>query len=694
MNLPLLSYPTLLSAVGCLWLGTFVLAKNWRQAANRLFGLVMVILAAMEASHFLVLRAPAEDGALLPMRLATAAACLLPGALYALTLVVTRSDWREQLRRKRLLVGLFGAGSLLFAALAFQPDFLAGPLDYEGSPVFVLGRLGLYFQVFFLVACAAILINLEGILRSTSGSSRWHVKYGILGLGGITVGFVFVLSQNLIYHLARVSYIPVLSAAVLLSLLPLAYGVVRGRFLEIDVFISRYVIYNSLAALVLGGYLVAMGLLAKLVGYAGLEYDLFWKFFLAFASGMALAVLLLSSDVRKRVKHFVNRHFYKNKYDYRLEWTALSRRLGREAAREEIARSVVGALAETMFVREVSLWLANDEETAFHLAAAQGVPSAPETISARGGLAAWLATRGKTIRTAELETEVPLALGEHLALFEQRLKAVVIAPLMAGERLLGFITVGPEPSGHEFIEDDFDLLDSVAAQAAGVLLGTYLSASLVKAQEEQVFHRLTSFVLHDLKNVVSMLSLVVQNAEKHINEPEFQKDALATVRDTVEKMKALSDRLSAARQQRFEVRPEPLRLDEFARQAASGFQTNGARVAVSDAGPVEVRADREQLGKVLTNLLLNAAEAGARNIGLTTQAENGWAVLALSDDGAGMEREFLERRLFRPFATTKKKGLGIGMYHSKMIVEAHGGRLEAESEPGRGTTFRLRLPLA
>jgi len=690
-----LAYISLANAAAYVWLGLFVLAKNsQRQLANWLFCLTMLAVAAMELGHYLVLVALGPGSALHLMRLAAVPTALLPALLYALTLVATRANWREQVQRRRLLVGFFALGSAAFALLTFREGFLGGPVSLEGSPVFVLGPFGQNFYVFFLMACAASLINLEGILRSTSGASRWHVKYGVIGLGGIVVGFVFIISQDLVYSLVRMNYIPVLSAALALSLLPLAYGVVRGRFLEVDVFISRYVIYNSLAALALGGYLVAMGLLARLVGYVGLEYTLFWKFFLFFASGMALAVLLLSADFRKRVQHFVNRHFYKNKYDYRLEWTALSRRLGSQATRQEVAHSIVHMLSETMFVREVSLWLAKDDGGAFSLAAGQGLPEISDSLPAESGVAAWLATRGRTIRAAELEAEVPLAYQGALDLFEARLRAVLITPIMAGERLLGFITVGPERTGLAFIEDDSDLLDSVAAQAAGVLLGSFLSASLVKAQEEQVLHRLASFVIHDLKNFVSMLSLVVQNAERHMANPAFQKDAMATIADTVAKMKALSDRLSAARQQSVELRPEPLRLIECAREVAANLASNGARVEVGGGEDVVVRADREQLGKVLTNLLLNAAEAGAKRIAVSATSESGMGVLSVADDGAGMEREFLERRLFKPFATTKKKGLGIGLYQSKTIIEAHGGRLEADSAPGLGTTFRLRLPSA
>jgi putative PEP-CTERM system histidine kinase len=680
--------------VACLCLGALVLAKNWRRMEARLFFAVMAALAFKEMARFMVLQDPEGAGTLFFAQLAASATCLLPGTLYAFTAVAARRDWRSELRRRWLAASFFAAGSLLFAPLAFHGAFLTRQDDYNGSVVLLLGPLGHYFYVFFLIACAAVLMNLEGLLRSTAGPSRWHVKYGVLGLSGIVIGFIFMITQNLVYHSVRVDNIPILSLAILLSLIPLSYGVVRARFLETDVFVSRYVVYNSLAVMALGAYLIAMGLMAKLVGYAGLQYTLFWKFFLFFASGMALAVLLLSSDVRTRIKHFINRHFYKNKYDYRLQWAALSKRLSTLSRKEDVAQAVVETLRESMFTREVSLWLCHEDAAEFILAARSGVAQSEEAIKAESGLLSWLATRGRTIRRSELEEEVPLAYGEHLELIEGGLAAVLLTPLMAGEKLLGFITVGAESTGRDFVEDDFDLLDSVAAQAAGRLLGTYLTQSLIKAQEEQVFHRLTSFVVHDLKNFISMLSLVVQNAEKHLADPEFQRDALATVREAIEKMKTLSDRLSAARQQKFELRPEPLRLNDLAREAAAAFTANGTRLSVESSDAASVLADREQLSKVLTNLLLNAAEAGATEISLSTQAENGWATLAVTDNGPGIDPIFREKSLFQLFATTKKKGLGIGLYQSRTIVEAHGGRLEVESKPELGTTFKVRLPVA
>jgi signal transduction histidine kinase len=80
-------------------------------------------------------------------------------------------------------------------------------------------------------------------------------------------------------------------------------------------------------------------------------------------------------------------------------------------------------------------------------------------------------------------------------------------------------------------------------------------------------------------------------------------------------------------------------------------------------------------------------------IQVATEQRDGWIVLIVKDNGAGMSEEFLRHSLFRPFKTTKKQGMGIGLFQSKKIVEAHGGKIEVESKEGLGSTFRVFLPL-
>lgn len=109
---------------------------------------------------------------------------------------------------------------------------------------------------------------------------------------------------------------------------------------------------------------------------------------------------------------------------------------------------------------------------------------------------------------------------------------------------------------------------------------------------------------------------------------------------------------------------------------------------------VPVAVDTDQMQKVVLNLVLNANDAvrAGGHLRVTTGRSDRWVYVAVSDDGCGMSHEFMTRSLFRPFRTTKGQGLGIGLYHSKKIVEAHRGRIEVESVEGRGTTFRVMLP--
>jgi len=117
---------------------------------------------------------------------------------------------------------------------------------------------------------------------------------------------------------------------------------------------------------------------------------------------------------------------------------------------------------------------------------------------------------------------------------------------------------------------------------------------------------------------------------------------------------------------------------------------------IQDLNPVsKLMIDPEQVQKVITNLLLNANEAigNGGEVRLATEQREGWVILSVKDNGCGMSKEFMEQSLFRPFKTTKRQGMGIGLFQSKMIVEAHQGKIEVESEEGRGTTFKVFLPI-
>jgi putative PEP-CTERM system histidine kinase len=239
-----------------------------------------------------------------------------------------------------------------------------------------------------------------------------------------------------------------------------------------------------------------------------------------------------------------------------------------------------------------------------------------------------------------------------------------------------------------------ELLKTIADQAAAGLLNIKLSEALVGAKEMEAFQSLSAFFVHDLKNLASRLSLTLQNLPTHYEDPAFRKDLLRVISQSVENINSMCSRLSPLSQV-LELKPTETDLNELVGGTVESLNNSVRAQLVQDLQPVPgMRIDPEQIQKVLINLVLNADEATGEDgeIRVATEDRNGWTVLTVSDDGCGMSKDFMARSLFKAFQTTKKRGLGIGLFHCKKIVETHGGRIEVESEEGKGSTFRVVLP--
>ena len=291
----------------------------------------------------------------------------------------------------------------------------------------------------------------------------------------------------------------------------------------------------------------------------------------------------------------------------------------------------------------------------------------------------------------------------------------MILPLLHGPALIGFVALeAPPPPFHPNYEDR-DLLKTVGRHVATHLAQHEADRRLGENRQFEAYHRLTAFVMHDLKNLAAQLALIVSNAERHKRNPEFVDDAIGTIANSTARMQRLIEQL-----QRREIQgaTQRIALAEVARRAA---QHCAARMPVPvvqpDAVDVVVECDPERLGVIVEHVIRNAQDAtpedGSVTLGVGVGAVGSppdqglsatdtnarlrvpHAVLTVSDTGSGMSREFVQDRLFKPFDTTKgSKGMGIGAYQVREYVQSLGGRVEVESERGRGTQFRLLLPLA
>jgi hypothetical protein len=271
----------------------------------------------------------------------------------------------------------------------------------------------------------------------------------------------------------------------------------------------------------------------------------------------------------------------------------------------------------------------------------------------------------------------------------------ICMPLSAGGRLLGLMILGDRVGGGDFTAQDLDLVKSLGDQTAASLFSLQLAERLVQAREMEAFQAMSAFFVHDLKNTASTLSLMLQNLPVHFDNPAFREDTLRGVASTVAHINGLIHRLSSMRQH-LETRPVECDLNAIITEALKQLQLpTGVQLRTSFSPLPAMQLDEHQVREVVTNLVVNAREAlnGAGEVRLETRRENSWAVLSVIDNGVGMTGEFIDGSLFRPFQSTKKNGIGIGMFQCKTIVEAHRGRIEVESEPGKGTAFHVRLPL-
>jgi putative PEP-CTERM system histidine kinase len=269
-------------------------------------------------------------------------------------------------------------------------------------------------------------------------------------------------------------------------------------------------------------------------------------------------------------------------------------------------------------------------------------------------------------------------------------------PLTANARVVGVIVLADRINGTPYSVEELELLRCIADQITSVLLNIRFAGEIARGKELEAFRTMSAFFVHDLKNAAASLNLMLKNLPVHFDDPEFRKDALRGIGNTAQRIDDMIARLSELRQ-----RPDAVRVATDLNQVVKATLSTVAEIpnveVVSELAPVPViLGDREQLQSVVTNFIMNARDAvgpGGR-IQIRTEHRGDRVVLSVADNGCGMSAAFIRDSLFRPFQSTKRKGLGIGLFQSRAIVLAHGGGVHVESEIGKGTSFHASFPVS
>jgi signal transduction histidine kinase len=584
------------------------------------------------------------------------------------------------------------AGSLALAvtaAIGLRVPALEVPGQTGPFDVATLTGWGQWSIAVEIVATVAVLYGLEPSLRNSYGATRWKLKYLALGLVAVFVIRFYLLSQLLLFRALTTESIATGAVVTLVSLLLVAAGLARTQVLGTNLSVSRHFVYRSFVVGIAGGYLILAGAAGWLMNTLGIPDKVFWGTVVLSVGAIAVAALLLSEMLRWRVKRYISRHFYAEKYDYRQQWRTFTQSLGTRVTLDSLVSQLLRSVTETFGTTRVALYLEDElEPGTLRLTASLGTGRIPTAMSPR--LADFESANAGPVAA-------PVAvLGEAAAGSLAASGLVVAVPLPSQGQLIGALLIGSERDDTPYDPEDLDLMATVGEQAASAIATARLSERLAQTRAFDTFSRLTSFVVHDLKNSISALSLLSQNARQYMADPEFQRDAVKTLGFTVSRMQRLLGRL-ANRQVADALELEPLDLAELARETADA-QLAGSRVRLRvEPGEAPMAlADRELVQRILQNLITNAVEAmeGEGEIVVRVQARERFIACAISDTGCGMSEEFIRTSLFVPFQTTKKGGWGIGLYQARETLAGLGGRIEVTSQEGRGTTMTILLPAA
>jgi putative PEP-CTERM system histidine kinase len=676
-----------ISAALLLILSVYTIAKQ-RSRTNVMLSFSVLLLASLEIIDRASVYLSYDPIAL--KKIALHLESLLPATLLLFSLTFARQISHRSI--SALWWALLGMSALfpLSTVLVSADSFFYTP-DLQIEQMMFLGDAGYWFYMGVMVYCILAIMNIEATYSSASVSEKWRIKFEVIGVGSILAVLIFYFSQGLLYRSINMDLIPARSGVFIIASVLIGYSkIFRGNSVRIAV--SQYILYRSLTLLSVGLYLLILGLIGEGLRYFGVSFSRDLTIFTAFATGISMLIVLLSGRMKRRAVVFLRKHFYAYKHDYRDEWLKFTEYLSSCKTIEDVHNAILTTYRETFGLKGASLYLLDKETKTYTLAATHNMSGGERRLEISPGLVSYFVERGRVFNPFDGEYNPT----SEESSFVHETDAKLIVPLINNEVVAGVVVLGEHLAPEKLTYEDYDLMKTLARQASLAILNFRLSEELVETREVAVVAKISSFVIHDLKNLATNLSLVLDNAKNYIGDPEFQNDMIDTVKSTLNKMKGLIQKLKRL-PEKSTLHSELTDVHLLTKTVVD--EIKGAREKANiiySGSPVTSVVDREEIKKVILNIILNALDATGENglIEIETGIDKENIYIRVKDNGCGMEKEFIVNQLFKPFRTTKKKGLGIGLYQCKQIVTAHGGRIDVESLPGKGSAFTVYLPFA
>ncbi|SEN28879.1 XrtA/PEP-CTERM system histidine kinase PrsK [Nitrosomonas marina] len=680
-NVATISYSS--AAVAFLFL-SILLLTNWR---GRLYGMMLAVACIISAIWAAITAINTVWGYSLTSLVLILE--ILRNACWSVFLIVligpfrSKSDNSSQLRLRPsivfiALIYLFFIG---YAIYTFQDDTFA--------PGISIKKLTSVVGCMFMAIIGIILV--EQFYRNTPPEKRWGIKFICLGIGAIFIYDFYLFSDALLFRSINFDIWATRGIINAIVVPLIAVSAARNPKWAVGIAVSRQVIFYTAASFGTAVYLLVMAGAGYYLRFSGGKWGPILQVSFLFGAIILLIGILFSGTIRSWLKVFISKHFYSYNYDYREEWLRFTRTLSE--GKGELKERVIQSLAQLVESPGGGLWLA--QETGLFVPVQQwNMPRINEPIEANSLLCEFMVQKDWIIDLNEYRANpaiyTPLVIPQWL---DEIPDAWFVIPLIQNGKLLGFIVLIKPRSKIKLNWEVIDLLKIAGNQATSYLAQEEASRALMVARQFESFNRMSTFVVHDLKNLIFQLSLLLSNAQKHKNNPEFQDDMIQTVNLSIGKMKRLLEKLSSNSSLDKTDSISLNRLLQEIIESKSIFEPRPNFEA--HVTELHVSAEETRLKRVISHIVQNAIEATPKDgcVNVNLSQKNNKAVIEVSDTGHGMSEKFVQERLFKPFESTKSAGMGIGVFESKEYLQEIGGRLDVSTQESIGTTFTITLDL-
>ncbi|AUW58271.1 PEP-CTERM system histidine kinase PrsK [Sphingobium sp. SCG-1] len=574
--------------------------------------------------------------------------------------------------------------AILGCVLLLQMTAEFAPREYLASSFEALVMASLMLHMVFAVGALVLVHNLYTI-SAPEGRARIA-----LIMAGLAAMWTYDLNLYTLTAITQGSFAELYAMrGLFMTMVAMVMGLgLRGGG-EWRLRVSRTVAFRSFSLVAVGVYLSLLGFVVAAIEWIFGPQAHLIETGILFAALVTSLVLLPAHRVRARVHVLISKHFFQHRYDYRVEWTRFIDTIGASGA--PLHERVVKAVAD---ITESSsgLLLLRDDNGGLSVECLWNWPEmacAYEALSPHDAAAlehsGWIvdidAARigGSPLKVA------PWMLADH--------GAWALVPLIHFNRLAGAILLGRPLVDRRLDWEDFDMLRAAGRQVASYISEAQGQQALEDARRFDEFNRRFAFIMHDVKNLVSQLSLLSRNAERHAENPAFRADMLLTLKDSVGKMNDLLARLSQHNKGRQEE-PTAIDIAPIAR-AVAATRARQHPVEIMGTSP-DALADPQRVEQILLHLIQNAIDASPANVPVIVHLgeRDGGVTVRIADKGCGMTADFVRRDLFKPFASSKAGGFGIGAFEARELAHSMGGRIDVESRLGEGSSFTLTLPRA